>query len=128
MNDRAGPGRSPHVGHRDRDHERQSAQTDTVVAGTSCDGASDSVFPSVHGEEDDVLLLSQSFDDTAMKYDFRAPEGTSLLVWTISRDGFGILFGEKLDRTGQTGGHTTRGQGGSKCKDALLSVVVNRGS
>jgi hypothetical protein len=54
--------------------------------GTSCDEESDSVFPSVYGEENDVLLLSQSFDDTAMKYDFLSPEGTFLLGWTISRD------------------------------------------
>jgi hypothetical protein len=55
-------------------------------AGTSCDEQSDSVFPSVYGEENDVLLLSQSFDDTAMKNDFMPPDGTSLLGWTISRD------------------------------------------
>jgi hypothetical protein len=50
------------------------------------------------------------------------------MVLLIIKSKFGILFGEKLDRSGQTGSHITRGQGGSKCKDALLSVVVNRGS
>jgi hypothetical protein len=38
----------------------------------------------------------------------------------------GFLFGERLDRTGQTGKLITGGPGGSKCKDDLLSVVVNR--
>ena len=38
----------------------------------------------------------------------------------------GFLFGERLDHTGQTGKLITGGPGGSACKDALLSVVVNR--
>ena len=38
----------------------------------------------------------------------------------------GFLFGERLDHAGQTGKRITGGPGGSKCKDALLSVVVNR--
>jgi hypothetical protein len=53
---------------------------------TSCDGASDSVFPSVFGRENDVLLLSQSFDDTASIGGFMPPAGTSLLGWTRSED------------------------------------------
>ncbi len=38
----------------------------------------------------------------------------------------GFLFGEELDQTGDTGSITTEGRGGHLCKDALLSVVVNR--
>ena len=38
----------------------------------------------------------------------------------------GFLLGERLSRTGQAGKLITGGLGGSKCKDALLSVVVNR--
>ena len=53
---------------------------------TSCDRASDSVFPSVFGGENDVLLLSQSFDDTASIGGFMPPAGTSLLGWTRSED------------------------------------------
>ena len=53
---------------------------------TSCDRASKSVFPSVFGGENDVLLLSQSFDDTALIGDFKPPTGTSLLGWTRSED------------------------------------------
>ena len=56
------------------------------AAGTSCDEESDRVFPSAYGEENDVILLSQSFDDTASRGDFKPPIGTSLLGWTISRD------------------------------------------
>ena len=55
-------------------------------AGTSCDKAWDSVFPSVYGEENDVLLLSQSFDDTALEQDFLPPAETDLLGWTNSID------------------------------------------
>ena len=124
------------------------------ASSASCDSASDSVFPSVYGEENDVLLLSQSFDDTASVSDFKPPDGTSLLGWARSEDEVsfvrwysdslprlkhstdrpayqnsskaGFLFGERLDHAGQTGKRITGGPGGSKCKDALLSVVVNR--
>ncbi|KAL3777389.1 hypothetical protein ACHAW5_004218 [Stephanodiscus triporus] len=98
-----------------------------AAAGTACDEDSDSVFPSVYGKDNDVLLLSQSFDDTASRDDFLPPDGTFLLGRAISRDEFGILFGEKLDRSGETAKRVTGGQGGSKCKDALLAIVVNRG-
>lgn len=37
------------------------------VSGRSCDIEWESAFPSVYGEENDVLLLSQCFDDTALK-------------------------------------------------------------
>ena len=56
------------------------------ASSASCDSASDSVFPSVYGEENDVLLLSQSFDDTASMSDFKPPDGTSLLGWARSED------------------------------------------
>jgi len=39
----------------------------------------------------------------------------------------GFLYGEELDHTGETGKSVTGGRGGPHCKDALLSVVVNRG-
>ena len=42
----------------------------------------------------------------------------------LSKTGF--LYGEELDQTGETGRLTTSGRGGHLCKDALLSVVVNR--
>ncbi|KAL3797058.1 hypothetical protein ACHAW5_009644 [Stephanodiscus triporus] len=96
------------------------------ATGASCDRASDSVFSSVYGKKNDVLLLSQSFDDTASASDFKPPAGTSLFGWTRSDDEAGFLFGERLDHTGQTGKLITGGPGGSMCKDALLSVVVNR--
>ncbi len=56
------------------------------ASSASCDSASESVFPSVYGEEHDVLLLSQSFDDTASVSDFKPPDGTSLLGWARSED------------------------------------------
>lgn len=96
------------------------------AAGTSCDEVYESKFPSVNGEENDVLLLSQAFDDTASREDFWAPQGTFLLGRSITKDEFGILFGEELQVSGFTGNFITRGQGGSECKDALLSVLVSR--
>lgn len=63
-------------------------QTEPIlrVSGTSCDVEWESVFPSVYGEENDILLLSQSFDDRALKNDFMPPAGTDLLNWTNSKD------------------------------------------
>ncbi|KAL3792097.1 LOW QUALITY PROTEIN: hypothetical protein ACHAW5_006742 [Stephanodiscus triporus] len=87
--------------------------------GASCDNATDSVFPSVYGRDNDVLLLSQSFDDTASESDFKPPDGTSLLGWTRSDDEVSYI-------RGSAGKLITGGQGGPKCKDALVSVVVNR--
>ena len=98
------------------------------VRGTSCDRKYQSVFPSVYGKEDDILLLSQAFDDTASTTDFLAPEGTTRLGWIRSWDEAGFLYGKELRRTGYTGEHITEGLGlgnGAQCKDALLSIVVN---
>ena len=55
------------------------------ASGTFCDVDSKSVFPSVYGEENNVLLLSQSFDDSALNNKFLPPNGTSLLGWTEMR-------------------------------------------
>ncbi|KAL7547077.1 hypothetical protein ACHAWF_010393 [Thalassiosira exigua] len=96
------------------------------VKGVSCDRRKQSLFPSVYGKENDVLLLSQCFDDTAMRSDFLPPVGTDRLGWTRSYDEAGFLFGKRLDEEGPTGELITRGPGAHGCKDALLSVVVNR--
>ena len=57
-----------------------------LVAGTSCDKKKQSVFPSVYGDQGNVLLLSQSFDDTAAVGQFSPPEGTTLMNWTREFD------------------------------------------
>jgi hypothetical protein len=49
------------------------------VSITSCDKSSASVFPSVYGKVNDVLLLSQSFDDPASENDFAPPNGVTVL-------------------------------------------------
>lgn len=54
--------------------------------GTSCDNEWESSFPAVYGKKNDVLLLSQSFDDTALKRHFQPPESTDLLGFTNSFD------------------------------------------
>jgi hypothetical protein len=56
------------------------------VAGTSCDRKKESIFPSVYGEQGNVVLLSQSFDDTAMLGQFQPPQGTQLMGWTNELD------------------------------------------
>lgn len=61
------------------------------ASGTFCDVDSKSVFPSVYGEENNVLLLSQSFDDSALNNKFLPPNGTSLLGWT-SRDEVSLII------------------------------------
>ncbi|KAK1743622.1 hypothetical protein QTG54_005219 [Skeletonema marinoi] len=96
------------------------------TSGTSCDAEWESEFPSVYGKENDVLLLSQCFDDTALKRHFQPPEGTELLGFTNSVDEAGFLFGKRLEETGMSGKLITGGRGGPKCKDALVSLVVNR--
>jgi hypothetical protein len=127
------------------------------VSGESCDKSSDSVFPSVHGKENDVLLMSSSFDDPATPDKFTPPSGASalgyirirgdvsfivvvassihfllscdtvlMLLFGINLSKAGFLFGEELDRTGETGMSVTEGRGGPHCKDALLSVIVKR--
>ena len=40
----------------------------------------------MYGKENDVLLLSQCFDDTAARGDFLPPIGTERLGWTRSFD------------------------------------------
>jgi len=100
-----------------------------------------SVFPSVYGKVNDILLLSQSFDDTANYEHFLPPEGTMLLDWIKGDDevrfcsvtmyfasnlrGSGptywtcntsrkaaFAYGTRLIRDGDTGELTTIGPGG----------------
>jgi hypothetical protein len=56
------------------------------TAGASCDKESGSAFPSVFGDRNDILLLSQSFDDNAKESHFQPPDGTSLLGWITGAD------------------------------------------
>eukprot|EP00804_Cyclotella_cryptica_P007069 CCRYP_014506-RB/>CCRYP_014506-RB protein AED:0.25 eAED:0.25 QI:352/1/1/1/1/1/2/124/153 len=95
------------------------------VAGTSCDKKRDSVFPSVYGDEGNIVFLSQSFDDTAVLGQFQPPNGTVLLGWINDLDEAGFVYGKKLSRSGLTGNLITQGVGGPLCKDVLLSVIVN---
>jgi hypothetical protein len=72
-------------------NEKQPVLT---TAGTSCDKEPGSVFPSVNGKVNDILLLSQSFDDTANIEHFLPPEGTMLLDWIKGDDevSFGLIM------------------------------------
>jgi len=64
-------------------NEKQPVLT---TAGASCDKEPGSVFPSVYGKVNDILLLSQSFDDTANYEHFLPPEGAMLLDWIKGDD------------------------------------------
>lgn len=94
------------------------------VATESNDGSSDSLFPSVYGESGDMLLLSMAFDDTTQRNDFRAPDGMEMYQWIAGPDEAGYVYGQVLTRNGETGSKKTRGDGGSRAKDALISVII----
>ncbi|MCU0664598.1 MAG: SUEL-type lectin domain-containing protein, partial [Myxococcota bacterium] len=89
-----------------------------------CDGVEDSLFPSVYGQNGDMVLLSQSFDDAIAQSKFGAPSGTSTFGYVSNSDEAGFLFGGKLTRTGETGAMKTQGDGASSCKDALVSLTI----
>jgi hypothetical protein len=56
------------------------------VVETSCDGEYASVFPSLYGEKGNIVLYSQSFDDSAYLSQFEPPRGTELMGWTHDED------------------------------------------
>ena len=96
------------------------------VALTSCDKKKQSVFPSVNGEENDLLLLSQAFDDPASDAQFPAPLNTTLVSSTRGPDEAGFVYMKTLTETGPTGKFVTPGDGTGKaaCKDALISIAL----
>jgi hypothetical protein len=89
-----------------------------------CDGSADSVFPSVRGQAGDMLLLSQSFDDTVSQSKFGAPSGMQTFGYVSRSDEAGYLFGAVLRSTGATGSRKTSGDGASSCKDGLVSLAI----
>lgn len=89
-----------------------------------CDDNSDSRFPSVFGQEGDMVLLSQSFDDAISKSKFNPPDDMEDFGYVSKSDEAGFLFGGILSSTGDTGSMKTHGAGGPKCKDALVSLTV----
>ena len=93
-------------------------------AHTGCDRDRDSRFPSVNGRKNDLILLSQSFDDAEPARRFRAPLGTTLLAHIGQSDESGFLFAGTLDKDGETGILETQGDGAFPCKDALVSLVL----
>jgi hypothetical protein len=109
----------------------RGADTTSPVRGWAnkgCDNKSGSAFPSVSGVAGDMLLLSQSFDDSMSESRFLAPPGATKFGYTVGNDETGFLFGKLLTATGQTGVLTTQGSGSSSqgqwCKDALVSLVI----
>ncbi len=89
-----------------------------------CDGDPDSIFPAVDGEAGDMLLLSMSFDDAVAQSKFGAPSGMETLGYVSRSDEAGFLYGAILTTSGSTGRVETRGEGGSGCKDALVSLTI----
>lgn len=93
-------------------------------ANEGCDNNPDSLFPSVYGVKDDMVLLSQSFDDAVAQSKFGAPTGTTTFGYVSQSDEAGFLFGGILESTGETGAMKTHGDGASNCKDALVSLTI----
>jgi len=93
-----------------------------------CDNSSDSLFPSVYGVSGDMLLLSQSYDDRIAKEKFGAPPGMSTFGYVSNSDEAGFMFGKRLTSTGATGTMRTSGDGGSSCKDGLVSMTIRPGT
>ena len=73
-----------------------------------------------------MLLLSQAFDDTTDRDDFRAPDGMELFRWIAGSDEAGYIYGETLGESGETGSRKTHGPGGPSAKDALISVIIRK--
>jgi len=95
-------------------------------SGTSNDGKSSSVFPSVKGAKNGILLMSMAFDDTVLdKLFFREPKGAKLVNWLAGFDEAGFLYSKRLNSNSKTGKQTTRGDGGEKRKDLMISLVLN---
>ncbi len=105
----------------------RGANTSAPVRGWAhkgCDNDLDSLFPSVNGVKGDMLLLSQSFDDTVTKDKFGAPNGMQTFGYVAGNDEAGFLFGSILTQDGATGVRCTNGSGASSCKDALVSILI----
>merc|ERR1712176_455391 len=103
------------------------------LAYQSCDAIAQSAFPSVRGRRNDILLLSQVFDDPAVKSDFTAPPSTELMGDISGADTAAFLYGKVLTERGPTGILITGGQGEhlppirNGCKDALISLLLRGG-
>jgi hypothetical protein len=105
---------------------RGAATTDPIRdwAHEGCDNRTDSLFPSVYGEVDDMVLLSQSFDDRVEKDLFGAPSGAITFGYISNSDEAGFLYGKSVLVKGETGTMETIGYGASSCKDALVSMTI----
>lgn len=62
------------------------------VSDRACDKSPNSLFSIVFGRENDVLLLSQSFDDPASENDFSPPSSTSVLGYLQIKDDVSFIF------------------------------------
>jgi len=95
------------------------------VATTSCDKTNHSIFPSVYGETDDLLLLSLVYDDRAVEENFPPPNGTKVESYISGRDEAGFLYSKELEIDVETGTfNVTTVDIKYRCKDAMISLVV----
>jgi len=95
------------------------------VATTSCDKTNHSIFPSVYGETDDLLLLSLAYDDRAVEENFPPPNGTKVESYISGRDETGFLYSKELEIDVETGTfNVTTVDIKYRCKDAMISLVV----
>lgn len=93
------------------------------VATTSNDRSRTSVFPEVGGNKGDILLLNMAFDDPVTKSAFLSPRKTRRIGYILGKDETGFLYGRKLESKRKFR-YETRGEGNSKCKDALISMTI----
>jgi len=94
------------------------------VGSASNDGSYDSIFPSIYGKTNDILLLSMAFDDAVAESKFGPPPGTELIGYKSYSDEAGFLFGKRLTSDGQTGTLRTQGSGAASNKDALIAITL----
>ena len=70
---------------------------------SSRDDSKLSVFPTVQGDEGDLLLLSMAFDDTAEASDFRPPNDMELVCFVNGKDEAGFLYSNEILSNEATG-------------------------
>ena len=65
-------------------------------SGISSDENSRSIFPSVYGMKDDLLVLSMVFDDIIKKRNFLSPDSTQFVNFVKGNDKARYLYSKRL--------------------------------
>lgn len=110
------------------------ASTSDPIRTWESDGLDDSNksnFPSIDVVKGDMVLLSMSFDDGYDKpgyidedKDFLAPSNFERIGTFVYKDETNMVYAREWPTSGSTGDMQTKGGGGSKHKDVLISLAV----